>query len=165
MIFSYYTGGMNFVDMLKLQWNNIDGNRILYTRSKTKGRFSVKILEPVKKALNYYKSQMIITNYVFPILLKENLTPIQVENRKLKTLKKFNKDLKEIAKIQGINSNVTSYTIRHSFATNLKYAGISADVIGETMGHHDVSVTKAYLKEFDDEIIDDAMSNYSKNPR
>jgi len=165
MIFSYYTGGMNFVDMLKLQWNNIDGNRILYTRSKTKGRFSVKILEPVKKALNYYKSQMIITNYVFPILLKENLTPIQVENRKLKTLKKFNKDLKEIAKIQGINSNVTSYTIRHSFATNLKYAGISADVIGETMGHHDVSVTKAYLKEFDDEIIDDAMSKLLEEPK
>ena len=164
MIFSYYTGGMNFIDMLKLQWTNIEGNRILYTRSKTKGRFSVKILEPVSKILAYYKAQNRLTNYVFPILLKENLSPIQIENRKQKTLKKFNKDLKEIAKLQGIESPVTSYTIRHSFATNLKYAGISADIIGETMGHHDVSVTKAYLKEFGNSVLDDAMNKLLEEP-
>ena len=82
----------------------------------------MKILEPVKKALNYYKSQMIITNYVFPILLKENLTPIQVENRKLKTLKKFNKDLKEIAKIQGINSIQTIFRGFSGFRFHAKIA-------------------------------------------
>lgn len=164
LIFSYYMGGMNFVDMLKLKWDNIQGDRILYTRSKTKGRFTVKILTPVKKVLDHYKAKNRHTNYVFPILLKENLSPVQIENRKLKTLKKFNKDLKEIAKIQGVKQNVTSYVIRHSFATNLKFAGISADLIGESMGHHDVSVTKAYLKEFEDDIIDDAMSKLLEEP-
>lgn len=158
MIFSYYLGGMNFVDMMKLKWENVQGDRIQYVRSKTKGRFSVKILKPVKQILDYYKTQNRATEYVLPIILKDNLTPKQIEYRKHKTLSQFNKELKEIAEIQGVTQNVTSYVIRHSFATNLKYAGISTDLIGESMGHHDVSVTKAYLKEFEDETIDDAMS-------
>lgn len=158
LIFSYYLGGLNFVDLLKLTWDNIQGSRILYTRSKTKSNFSVKILPPVKKILDYYKSQNRPTNYVFPILLKENLTPMQIENRRHKTITIFNKQLKEIAKIQGVEKNLSTYVIRHSMATNLKYAGISADLICESMGHSDVSVTKAYLKEFEDEIIDDAMA-------
>ena len=165
MVFCYYMGGMNFVDMMKLRWDNIQRDRILYIRSKTKGRFSVKMLEPVKEVIAYYKNQNRCTDYVFPLLLKENLTPIQVENRKHKTLSRFNRELKEIAKIQGVKQNVTSYVIRHSFATNLKFAGISTDLIGESMGHADVSITQAYLKEFKDDIIDDAMAKLLEEPK
>jgi site-specific recombinase XerD len=164
MLFSYYMGGMNFHDLMKLKWENIQGDRILYIRSKTKGRFSVKMQEPVKKVIAYYKTQNRPTSYVFPILLKENLTPMQIENRKHKTLSKFNKQLKEIAEIQNVEQNVTSYVIRHSFATNLKFAGISTDIIGESMGHHDVSITQAYLKEFENDIIDDAMKKLLEEP-
>ena len=164
LIFSYYMGGMNFVDMMKLKWENVQGDRIQYIRSKTKGKFTVKMLEPVKQIIAYYKSQNRPTGYVFPILLKKDLTPIQIENRKHKTLRRFNKQLKEIAKIQGVEQNVTSYVIRHSFATNLKFAGISTDVIGKSMGHADVSITQAYLKEFKDDIIDDAMSKLLEEP-
>ncbi|WP_282148615.1 site-specific integrase [Algibacter lectus] len=164
MIFSYYMGGMNFKDVMKLKWENIQGDRILYIRSKTKGRFNVKMLEPVKQIVTYYRTQNRPTNYVFPILLKDNLTPMQIENRKHKTLSRFNKQLKEIAKIQGVKQNVTSYVVRHSFATNLKFAGISTDLIGQSMGHHDVSVTNAYLKEFEDDIVDTAMSKLLEEP-
>lgn len=164
LIFSYYMGGMNFIDMMKLKWENIQGDRIFYKRSKTQGRFTVKMLEPVKQIISYYKSQTRPTDYVFPILVKQGLTPMQIDNRKHKTLRQFNKQLKEIAEIQGVEQNVTSYVIRHSFATNLKFAGISTDVIGKSMGHHDVSVTQAYLKEFNDDVIDDAMSKLLEEP-
>lgn len=164
MIFSYYTGGMNFIDMLKLTWDDIDDNRINYTRSKTKKNFSVQILEPVKKVLEYYKNQNRATNFVFPILLKENLTPMQIKNRKHKTLRRFNKDLKEIAKIQGVNKNVSSYTIRHSFATNLKFAGVSTDVISDAMGHKSVEITNAYLKRHSNETVDNEMKKLLEEP-
>lgn len=162
MIFSYYTGGMNFIDMLKLTWDNIDNDRINYTRSKTKKNFSVQILEPVRKVLEYYKNQNRDTKHVFPILLKEGLTPIQIENRKHKTLKKFNKDLKEIAKIQGVNKPVSSYVIRHSFATNLKFAGVSTDVISDAMGHKSIEITNAYLKRHSNETVDNEMKKLLK---
>lgn len=165
LIFSYYIGGMNFVDMMKLQWSDVNGDRINYTRSKTKKNFSVLILEPVKKVLEFYKAQNRSTNYVFPILLRSDLTPVQIDNRKKKVLKKFNKDLKEIAKIQDINTPVSSYSIRHSFATNLKFAGVSTDIISDAMGHANVEITKAYLKTYSDEVIDSEMKKLLKEPQ
>ncbi len=157
LIFSYYTGGMNFVDMMKLKWCDIDNFRINYTRSKTKGNFSVEILEPVRKVLKYYKAQNRPTDYVLPILLRKDLTAVQIDNRKKKMLKKFNKQLKEIADIQGVNKSISSYSIRHSFATNLKFAGVSTDVISDAMGHANVEITQAYLKTYSNEVVDNEM--------
>lgn len=163
-LFSYYTRGMNFYDMVKLTWDNIHDDRIFYIRSKTKGKFNIKILKPVQDILDYYKSQNRFTSYVFPILLKMDMSPAQIENRKQKILKKFNIQLKEIAELVGISKSISSYSARHSFATNLKYAGISTDIIGESLGHSNVEITKAYLKEFENDVIDDAMNRLLKEP-
>lgn len=163
-LFSYFTSGMNFFDIMKLRWSNIQNGRIVYTRSKTKGNFSVKILEPVRIILDENKNKNITTDYVFPILLKEGLTPIQIENRKAKKLKQFNSDLKKIAEIQGIESKVTSYVARHSYATNLKESGVSTDMISQSMGHQNVGITTAYLKDFDNNIIDDANEKLLQEP-
>jgi len=163
-IFSYYSRGMNYYDMMKLTWSNIDFDRIFYIRSKTKGRFTIKILEPKKVILDYYKKQNRLTPFVFPIMLKIGLTPTQIENRKAKTLKKYNKQLKEIALIQGINKNISSYSARHSFATNLKHKGTSTDVISQAMGHSNLNITQAYLKEFEDDVLDEAMKGLLEEP-
>lgn len=156
-VFSYYTRGMNFNDMMKLKWDDITEDKITYVRGKTKGRFVIKILEPVREILEYYRNQKRPTKYVFPIILKEDLTHIQLENRKEKTLKKFNKDLKQLASLCKIEDKITSYVARHSFATNLKQSGVSTDLISEAMGHQNVSITQAYLKELENDVIDDAM--------
>ena len=155
-LFSYFTRGMNFIDIMYLTWDNIHDDTITYIRSKTKGRFSIKILSPVKEILNFYSNHHTTTNYVFPILLKENLTPTQIQNRKFKTLKKFNKDLKQIAFLVGIDKKLTSYVARHSFATNLKQLGVSTDIISESMGHQNINITNTYLKEFDSDVINQA---------
>ncbi len=153
-VFSYYNRGMNFIDLMKLRWSDIQGDNIIYTRSKTKSRFVIKMLEPAKKVLEHYSKNKKSETYVFPLIVNENATPEQLENRKLKTLKKFNKDLKELSKIAEVESNVTSYVIRHSYATNLKFLGVSSDIISQSMGHSNVEITMTYLKEFENDILD-----------
>jgi len=155
-VFSFYSRGMNFADIMKLEWNDIKDDRIYYTRSKTKGNFIVKILPPVREIFDYYQANSRGTKYVFPILLRNDLNPNQLENRKSKALKKFNKDLKVIASICNIDKIVSSYVARHSFANCLKQKGVPTDVISESMGHQDITTTKAYLKELDSGIIDEA---------
>ncbi len=155
-VFSFYTRGMNFADMMKLEWDAVDGDKIVYTRSKTKGNFMVKILPPVREILDFYFEYSLGTKYVFPILLKDNLTPSQLENRKHKTLQRYNKDLKEIAQICGIDKPLSSYVARHSFANCLKQKGVATDVISESMGHQNLAVTQAYLKELDSSVLDEA---------
>ena len=157
-VFSYYLGGINFVDMIKLTRDNINGDRLRYVRSKTKGIFDLAILPPAKDILEYYKDRTKNTNYLFPNLLHKNLTPMQIENRKTKMLKVFNSQLKELAVLVGIEAKLTSYVARHSFATNLKQLGESTDVISELLGHQNPSITQKYLKSFDKSITDIAMS-------
>ncbi len=155
-LFSFYLRGINYVDMMKLEWKNIQDGKIHYKRSKTGKLFVIKILEPVQRILDYYKAQNRSTPYVFPILTKVGLEPMQIEYRKDKMLKVFNRELKEIASIQGIDKNITSYVARHSYATIMKYIGVSTDIISESMGHANLDVTNSYLKEFENDIIDDA---------
>ena len=155
-VFSYYTCGMNFYDMMKLKWSNIEGDRIVYMRSKTKHSFSIQILEPVKDILEFYSQHNKGTEYIFPLILNSDMSPIQIENRKAKTLKKYNRDLKEIARVLGIQKSITSYVARHSYATNMRQLGTSPDIISQSMGHKNVSITMTYLRELDSETIDGA---------
>ncbi|RMZ60370.1 site-specific integrase [Chryseobacterium nematophagum] len=153
-MFSFYTCGMNFVDMMKLRWTDIQDGRIYYTRSKTKGQFSIEVMDKAEEILNFYKAQNRLTPYVFPILLKEDLSPHQVANRKHKVLRRYNKKLKQISELTGVEKHLTSYVSRHSFATILKQIGTSTDIISELMGHSDVQITATYLKEFDTDVLD-----------
>lgn len=153
-MFSIYTRGMNFKDMMSLKWSNVQNNRIHYTRSKTKGKFNIEIIESTQKILSFYKSQNRPTQFVFPILLNENLTPEQIHYRKQKVLKTYNSRLKEIALLAEVEAKLTSYVARHSFATILKMKGTSIEKISEMMGHSDVSVTMSYLKEFSNDDLD-----------
>lgn len=156
-VFSFYTRGMNYADMMKLEWKDVIDGQIYYTRSKTKTNFRIKILPPVQKILNYYKEHQNGSKYIFPILLKDKMSPTQIENRKKKTLTRYNQKLKEIAKLCKIEKNVSSYVARHSYANSLKQKGISTDIISESMGHQNLAITQAYLKELDNSLVDEAM--------
>lgn len=156
-VFSFYTRGMNYADMMKLEWKDVIDGQIYYTRSKTKANFRIKILPPVQEILNYYKEHQNGSKYVFPILLNDNMSPTQIDNRKKKTLTRYNQKLKEIAKLCKIEKNVSSYVARHSYANSLKQKGISTDIISESMGHQNLAITQAYLKELDNSLVDEAM--------
>jgi integrase/recombinase XerD len=153
-IVSYFARGINWTDLIRLKKTDIQGEYILYMRSKTKKRFMVKILPPVQQVLDYYRNKGYDTHYLFPVLLSDELSHLQIENRKHKTLKKFNKKLKELAKLANVAKSVSSYTLRHSYATNLKQLGVSIEKISESLGHSNVDITNSYLKDFETEEID-----------
>ena len=153
-LFSVFARGMNFYDMLLLRWSNIRNGRLYYVRSKTKGKFNIEIIPPAQEILDYFKAQNRPSSYVFPILLKDDLSPQQIFNRRYKTSAEYNRKLKAIAKLAGVEANLSSYVSRHSWATILKMKGTPIEKICEMMGHSDPSVTIAYLKEFSNEDLD-----------
>ena len=108
---------------------------------------------PVQKILDYYEIHNPETSFIFPFMGRENLTEKQMLNRKKKMLKQVNRELKEIGEALGIQSRLSSYVTRHSFATNLKFAGVSTDIISESLGHSNVKITETYLKSFENNII------------
>ena len=69
----------------------------------------------------------------------------------------INDNRKTIAKLIGIENNVTTYSARHSFATILQRSGASTEFICEALGHSNVKTTQNYLAGFEDETKKEAV--------
>lgn len=153
-MFIYYARGINFIDLSYLTWKDTRGGRIKYIRKKTHTPYSIKISENLQKILDYFSE--VNETYVFPILSEFHATDQQKRDRIDKRRKLQNKKLKEIANILEIDdSNFTTYTFRHTYATTLKRRGASIASISEAMGHKTEEITNTYLKSFGDEKIDE----------
>lgn len=153
-MFSYFSRGMNFVDMAKLKWKDIYGGRITYNRSKTSGGLNIKISSALEVILSKFPKGD--SEYVFPILSESHETPSQKSHRIKKCLKKYNADLNKIAQIQEIEVHLTSYVARHTYATTLKRKGVSTELISEGLGHSEISTTKHYLEKFSNDLLDES---------
>lgn len=153
--FTYYSGGINFVDIAYLTRDNIIDGRLVYKRKKTKKLIKIP-LQPQALALidKYHTAD---SPYLFPILSPFHKTDIQKANRIHKVISNVNKRLKEIGKELGLPLTLTTYVARHSQATVMKRAGVSTAVIREIMGHSSERVTQIYLDSFDNEQVDNAL--------
>jgi integrase/recombinase XerD len=159
-LFSYYTGGINFIDMALLTWSNIQGNQISYIRKKTKEVINIPLVAPAIKILAYYKTITgdNMNNYVFPILNELHISPTSLSNRLHKMNRMVNLDLKDIGKNLGISTKLTTYVARHTFATVMKRNGVPVSLIGQALGHEDEKTTQIYLDSFNMDILEQAFN-------
>lgn len=156
-MFSFYTRGMNFADIIELTPASIRDMRIEYTRKKTCKKYSIKISTQAAEILDRYKGG----HYLFPILMPDvHKTEQQIFDRKKKYEKKINKLLKELARRAGIDPlDFTIYVARHSYAMAHKTKGTPMNVIQELMGHSDGRTTEHYLNAFSSDTLDRADEN------
>lgn len=158
-VFSYLCGGINFVDIACLQADNITEGRLVYKRHKTQKEISLQLLPEAVAILNKYSTGR-SENYLFPILeIDKHITEKQKKVRIHNLLYQVDKRLVDVAKEAKVQTHLTTYVARHSFATVLKRSGISTSVISETLGHSSEKITQIYLDSFENIQIDDAMKH------
>ena len=155
--FTYYMGGINFVDIANLTQKNIIDNRLVYRRTKTGKQIKLPLAPQAKELINKYHDKK--NPYLFPIFTNMHKTEQEKANRLHKVITKVNKRLKQIGEELNIPIPVTTYVARHSQATIMKRAGTPTSVICQIMGHSSERVTQYYLDSFDNEIINEAMKN------
>ena len=153
--FSYFMGGINFVDMAYLTDKNITEGRLIYHRKKTSKLINLPLQEKALMVLKGYKDNS--KGYLFPILSNAHKTEQQKLNRLHKVITKVNKALKAIGEELNIPIKLTTYCARHSYATVLKRAGVATSIISESLGHSSERVTQIYLDSFENNQIDKAM--------
>lgn len=155
--FTYYVGGINFVDIAYLTKENLMDGRLIYTRRKTGKLIKIPLQPQAMELIEKYSDKE--SPYLFPILSTYHKTEQQRANRVHKVITKVNQRLKEVGKALDIPIALTTYVARHSQATVMKKAGVSTSIIRELMGHSSERVTQIYLDSFDNEQIDNAMKN------
>ena len=154
-LFSFYTRGMNYIDIAFLKLGNISNGRIVYTRLKTGGKFSIKINPKAQAIIDLYKKEKRKKEYLFSIITSTN-DPARAFLEVKNGLNYFNKALKTISKDLKLETTLSSYTARHTYATGLKMKGLSIEVIKESLGHTDIKTTETYLKSFENSVLDEA---------
>lgn len=90
-------------------------------------------------------------DYFFPVFSKE-MTEIELFKKRQVLQNMSNRKLKQFAKKVGINSDITFYTARHSFASIMNWNGINPSLIAQMMGR-DLADIQVYLKQFNDNQI------------
>ena len=157
-MFSFYVGGMRFQDVCTLRWNNIQGDRLKYKMSKTGNAKDVLLTKPAKDILNRYRKVKDSgqSRFVFPILSNDiDYSDIKFFKKQVSSKNVIaNKNLKKIAKLAGINENISFHVSRHSWADYARRKGMSVYSISKVLSHSSLKVTEGYLKSFDTDGVD-----------
>ena len=145
--------GMSFADLAHLEKSALENNRLRYNRIKTKTPMSVEVLDSamvkIDRLRSVRKSQPGCPDYLLDILCGDKSRKDEKAYREYQSaLRWFNNSLKELARALHLKSPVTSYTLRHSWATIAKYRGVSIEMISEALGHKSIKTTQTYLKGF-----------------
>ena len=145
--------GMSFADLAHLEKSALDQNVLQYNRIKTKTPMSLEILDSAKEMIDQLRSNKPAVpdcpDYLFNILHGDKKRKDERANREYQSaLRNFNDCLKDLARALHLNSPVTSYTFRHSWATTAKYRGVPIEMISESLGHKSIKTTQIYLKGF-----------------
>ena len=146
LMFSF--SGMAFVDFAHLRKENVKDGVLSYHRQKSGSFIRVEIPADVRLLLD---ELAVCTDkdspYLFPFLSgKKTGEAAYAEYNG--ALLRFNRDLRSLAETCGVGEPVTSYTIRHSFATTLKEQDVPIEMISELLGHTSIKTTQIYLKSF-----------------
>ncbi len=155
-VFSYFARGMAFVDVIFLRKSQISNGVLHYTRRKTGKSLTLHIEPCMERLIGKYRQKTVGSPYVFPIITTEE--PIEAYRQYLTALNYQNRNLKRLADCLHEPFPLTTYTARHSWATNAHRRSIPMPVISEGMGHNTERTTRIYLADMDNRIIDRANS-------
>lgn len=155
--FSFQCNGINMKDIAELRYRDIEGDKIMFVRSKTRNT-SKSNTKPIIAYRTAFINDVIARhgntdnapdNYVFNVL-----THGLAEVDKRKAVQNFtrlvNQHIKRLATAAGIESDISTYWARHSFTTTAIRNGASMEHIQESLGHKHMSTTQNYWAGFED---------------
>lgn len=165
-LFSFYSGGIRFGDICCLKWENVKNGKLSYQMNKNEKPFSTELNDYQKEILSRYSGAL--NQFIFPFLNnhKDYSDPVElrrdISSNNVLVNGKKEKDketgLKRIAKMAGIDENVSFHVSRHSFA---QYAvserGLDVYELMQTLRHSKIETTQSYLKSLNEELADKAM--------
>ena len=149
-LFSFYTRGMSFIDMAYLKKKDLQNGILSYRRRKTGQQLFIKWEKSMQEIIDKYPANE--NGYLLPIIKTDRNERLQYRN----ALRLVNNKLKEISVSIGLQTKLTMYVSRHSWASIAKSQNIPLSVISAGMGHDSENTTQIYLASLDNSTIDKA---------
>jgi integrase len=145
----YRCNGANFADLLRMKWNQIQGDYIVFNRKKTENtrkNNKKNIVVPLSEKLKELIEKVGNRNSPYILgLLQEGYTDKFFDNKNHKIKQIINRDLAKIRSKLELSTPLQLGKARDCYASTLDRNGESRDDIGQMMGHSNSIVTEHYL--------------------
>lgn len=151
-MFSFYALGMPFVDVSHLTHNNIHADYISYCRRKTGQQIRIRLEPCILELINKYCTDGRMR--IFPLIPDEECYQTEQEYRKV--LCRYNRTLMHLAQMANTSGNLSSYVVRHTWASIAYSSNVELPVISKALGHAKAETTLIYIREIDDNRLADA---------
>ena len=147
-MFCFFAQGMTFSDVVNLRKENLKNGFIVYKRQKTGQPVTVVLEDRLKETIERYSSPD--SEFIFPVLRKYENSDRETQWKQTgKALAAYNRNLGKLAKMTGLESRLTSYSARYSWASVASQAGIPIATISRGMGHESERTTQIYISRLD----------------
>lgn len=152
--------GMPFIDFARLQHSDFDPAKRLLTchRKKTGTPLAISLTAPMMEWIEQHRNPSTSASPYLLNILSGEMEGADADAEYQCCLRRFNRNLDKVAKVQGLRAHVSSYTARHTWATLAKSKGIPTSLISDALGHTSVKTTEIYLKSFDNSSLKRANS-------
>ena len=140
-LFGFLAQGMPLVDLMALRKENIQGNELVYCRRKTGTQIRMLVSPGMRRLMRKYQSD---SDFIFPFLKEER------SHKDYKSyLSRHNQALRTVGDRIKLNLRISSYVIRHTWASEALRQDIPVALISQAMGHASEKVTRCYLRLLD----------------
>ncbi|MFM7683408.1 MAG: tyrosine-type recombinase/integrase, partial [Bacteroidota bacterium] len=138
MLMLMYSAGLRKSELLQMKPKAIDSERMVVNITQGKGRKDrLSILSP--KTLETLRLYYQVERPKIYLFEPKGNPGMCISDRTLDHIVKKN------AQKAGIKKDISSHTLRHSFATHLLEAGVNLRLIQEFLGHTSLKTTSIYL--------------------
>ena len=164
-LFSFYAMGMPFVDIAYLKKSQLRNGCIYYARHKTGQQIQVALLPAMLEIIMRYEQRD--SEFVFPILsdkVEDSVSSPSVSSPSVSAqqhrqytarLRQYNYNLHQLSKMLGLAKPLSSYVVRHSWASIAYLHHLDISLISKALGHTKSSTTFIYIKSlFDTDLFE-----------
>ncbi|BCS84652.1 MULTISPECIES: tyrosine-type recombinase/integrase [Prevotella] len=132
----YSLCGMSFVDFMNINFSSVNSGVLTYNRHKTGTSISISVMK---------KTMKIVNDLNMP---RSDMRTAEGYRRYQSRLRYFNSCISRLAAALGITRRVSSYTLRHSWATAALRNHVPVELISAALGHRSIRTTQIYLGGF-----------------
>lgn len=152
LLFILFMRGMVFQDVYNLTWDAVaPDNHIRYLRSKTLTPVDTEICREALAIMERYRDEN--SPYVFPFLHRNKLKRSCALSEQ-SALHRVNHHASAIGRLAGLSLSLSTYVMRHTWATLMLEAAKPVELISQCLGHTSIHTTQIYLSRISTERVD-----------
>lgn len=162
-LFAIYAGGLRCIDIITLQWTNInfESKTLNKVQVKTKNRCVVPLSDNALTILKKWKERQRSKRFVFDLLPDDidlNNGNILFKYRGTRT-RSINYSLKVVGNAINLPFDLTFHVARHTFAIMSLNQGMSLTMVSQIMGHSTTTMTESVYAHYLTSTMDAELNN------